>query len=175
VKVFDRTQEDDSPLNYYMEREWRMYTALNFASEWVQEVMVALRLFWNGMRSWEGTGLADTPENRRLLEAAALVISTEIKNKSFDYIKHFPKGNKARLFRPAEQLSPSHLTVESYFKCWIKKQSERVRAHRVKDYETIPRHVLKARIEQQAFGKIALGLLDVSHLQSLQNKLRAKG
>lgn len=37
---------------------------------------LALRLFWNGMRSWEGTGLADTPENRRLLEAAALVIST---------------------------------------------------------------------------------------------------
>jgi hypothetical protein len=41
VKVFDRTQEDDSPLNYYMEREWRMYTALNFAPEWVQEVVVS--------------------------------------------------------------------------------------------------------------------------------------
>jgi hypothetical protein len=71
---------------------------------------LALRLFWNGMRSWEGTGLPDTPENRRLLEAAALVISTEIKNKTFDYLKHFPKGNKARLFRPAEDASPSHMT-----------------------------------------------------------------
>ena len=52
---------------------------------------LALRLFWNGMRSWEGTGLADTPENRRLLEAAALVISTEIKNKTFDYVA-LPEG-----------------------------------------------------------------------------------
>jgi integrase len=136
---------------------------------------LALRLFWNGMRSWEGTGLADTLENRRLLDAAALVISSEIKNKSFDYVKHFPKGNKARLFQPADQFSPSHVTVESYFKAWIKKQSERVRAHRVKDYEAIPRHVLKARIGQQAFGKLALGLLNVSHLQGLQNKLRAQG
>ncbi len=64
---------------------------------------LALRLFWNGMRSWEGTGLADTPENRTLLEAAALVISSEIKKKTFDYLRHFPKGNKAHLFRPATE------------------------------------------------------------------------
>lgn len=136
---------------------------------------LALRLFWNGMRSWEGTGLPDTPENRKLVEAAALVISAEIKKKTFDYVKHFPKGNKAQLFRPAEDLSPSHVTVEAYFKGWIKKQAERVRAHRIKDYDAIRLHVLKTRIGQQAFGKIALGFLNVSHLQSLQNKLRAKG
>src|SRR5438309_8451594 len=92
---------------------------------------LALRLFWNGMRSWEGTGLRDTPENRKLLEAAALVISAEIKKKSFDYLKHFPTGNKAHLFRPSELLSPSHLTVEGYYKTWIKKQEERHRPHRV--------------------------------------------
>jgi len=45
----------------------------------------------------------------------------------------------------------------------------------VKDYEAIRRHVLKTRIGTQAFGKIALGLLNVSYLQGLQNKLRAKG
>ena len=45
----------------------------------------------------------------------------------------------------------------------------------MKDYHAIPRHVLKARIGQQAFGKIALGFLNVSHLQTLQNKLKAKG
>src|SRR6266481_705109 len=136
---------------------------------------LALRLFWNGMRSWEGTGLPDTPENRTLLEAAALVISSEIKHKAFDYLKHFPKGNKAHLFRLSEQLSPSHLTVEGYYKTWIKKQEERHRPHRVKDYEGIKRHILKTRTGQQAFGKIALGFLNVSHLQTLQNKLKAKG
>ena len=34
---------------------------------------------------------------------------------------------------------------------------------------------MKARIGQQAFGKIALGFLNVSHLQSLQSKLKTKG
>ncbi len=63
-----------------------------------QHGYLALGLFWNGMRSWEGTGLQDTPENRRLLEAAVLVISSEIKNGTFNYLKHFPKGNKARAF-----------------------------------------------------------------------------
>src|SRR5215475_13822928 len=81
---------------------------------------LALRLFWNGMRSWEGTGLPDTAENRTLLEAAAFVISSEIKKRTFDYLKHFPKGNKAHLFRPAKELSPSHLTVENYYKTWIR-------------------------------------------------------
>jgi len=136
---------------------------------------LALRLFWNGMRSWEGTGLPDNPENRKLLEAAAFVISAEIENETFDYLKHFPKGNKARLFRPAEEISLSYVTVDSYYKTWSKKQAERVRAHRVKDYLAIPRHVLKTRIGRQAFGKLALGQLNVSHLQTLQNKLKARG
>jgi hypothetical protein len=43
------------------------------------------KLFWNGMRSTEGTRCLDTPENRELVEAKAL--------------KHFPNGNKAHLFR----------------------------------------------------------------------------
>jgi hypothetical protein len=74
-----------------------------------------VQAFWNGL-SWEGTGLPDTPENGKLLEAAALVISSEIKKKSFDYLKHFPTGNKAPLFKPAEQFSPSQVTVAGYSK-----------------------------------------------------------
>ena len=127
------------------------------------------------MRSWEGTELADTPENRRLLEASALIISTEIENETFEYLRHFPNGNKVHLFRPTDQqTSPSYVTANAYYKNWIKRQDERVRAHRVKDYHSIPRHVLKTRIGEQAFGKIALGFLGISHLQTLQNKLKAK-
>jgi hypothetical protein len=33
------------------------------------------RLFWKGMKFWEGTKLEDTPENRRLAEAKALIIT----------------------------------------------------------------------------------------------------
>src|SRR5262249_8751586 len=75
----------------------------------------------------------------------------------------------------AETESPSLVTVEAYYETWIKKQKKRVRAHRVKDYATIKRHVLKTRVGSQAFGKITLGLLNVSHLRELQTKLKAKG
>ena len=141
-----------------------------------QHGFLALRLFWNGIRSWEGTGRQDTPENRKLLESMARDISSQMKNGTFDYLYHFKNGNKARLFRPLDETSPSHVTVETYYKTWIKKQKDRVRAHRIKDYQSaIKGHVLKARIGERSFGRIALGLLNVSQLQTLQNKLKGKG
>jgi len=137
---------------------------------------LALRLFFSGIESWEGIrGLKDTPENRDFLEAKAKVIRREMKERTFDYLRWFPDGNKAHLFKRAETESPSLVTVEAYYETWIKKQKERVRAHRVKDYATIKRHVLKTRVGSQAFGKITLGLLNVSHLRELQTKLKAKG
>jgi integrase len=126
------------------------------------------------MRSWEGTELPDTPKNRNQLEAAALVISSETKKKTFDYLKHFPKGNKAHLFQPAEQLSPSHVAVKAYFKGWIKKQADRVRAHRVKDYQAIQRHVLKTRVGQAGFWQDCRGFSQRLRSSELQNKLKAR-
>jgi hypothetical protein len=64
---------------------------------------LAFRLFWNKLRSWEGTGLRDTPENRKLIEAKALLISREIKKGNFDYLKWFPEGNRAELFLPRQR------------------------------------------------------------------------
>ena len=67
--------------------------------------LLALRLFWEGVRSWEGTHLKDTPENRGLVEAKALIIADEMKKGTFDYLEHFPNGNKAYLFRQEETKS----------------------------------------------------------------------
>jgi hypothetical protein len=51
---------------------------------------------------------------------------------------------------------PSHVTVGNFSKAGSR--SRRSASETTgKDYEAIPRHVLKARIGQQAFGKIALG------------------
>jgi len=36
---------------------------------------VAFRLYWNGMESWEGTGLSDTAKNHRRVEARAVLIT----------------------------------------------------------------------------------------------------
>jgi Arm domain-containing DNA-binding protein len=44
--------------------------------------------------AWEGTDLADTPENRRFAKAQAVLISREIKKGTFDYLKGFLTATK---------------------------------------------------------------------------------
>jgi len=136
------------------------------------------RVFWRKSQFWQKVNRRDTPENRDIAEASAKVISQEIKDGTFDYLRWFPEGNKAHLFRREQdphQQAPSYLTVEQYFTDWITKQAERVRAHRVKDYNSIKLHVLKTRIGESIFGQIPLGLLQIGDLKNLQVKLKAKG
>ena len=45
---------------------------------------LAYQLFWDRRRTWEGTGLRDTPENRRKLERRAAAISDEMSEGRFD-------------------------------------------------------------------------------------------
>src|SRR5919108_6606816 len=104
---------------------------------------LAFKLRWNGIKSWEGTGLKDTPENRDRLQPLAQVISEAMREGRFDYIHYFPNGNKAALFRKASERTLNTQTVKSYYNQWIKNQTARVRAHRVKDYESqFTRHIL---------------------------------
>jgi Arm domain-containing DNA-binding protein len=67
---------------------------------------LAYRLYWRNMTSWEGTGLRDTLKNREKLERKAAAISDEIADDTFDYLRWFPSGNKAHLFRPAGPSAP---------------------------------------------------------------------
>ena len=139
---------------------------------------LAFRLFWNGLNSWEGTDLEDTPANRELANAKALLISAEIKAGTFDYLAHFPNGNKAHLFRQEEARPMTMYTVKSYYNRWLKaeKESSRVRPHRIKDYESqFNRHILKTKVDGLVFGNIHLPGLSVDHLKKLQGKLTAKG
>ena len=53
---------------------------------------LAFSLFWNKKRSWEGTGLRDTTDNRKLVEAKAVLIGREIKTGMFSISNGFPKG-----------------------------------------------------------------------------------
>ena len=137
--------------------------------------LLALRIFWDGISSWEGTHLKDTAENRELVEAKALLISKEMKEGAFDYLEHFPDGNKAYLFRQEETKSLTTHTVKSFFNTWIKKQGSRVRPHRVKEYEShFNRHILKAKVGKSLFGKIHLAGLAIKDLKTLQDGLKEK-
>jgi len=89
-----------------------------------QHGYLAFSLFWSDpdfgkLRSWEGTGLKNTPENREFLQAKAVLISREIKKGGFDYLKWFPEGNKSHLFNPKES-KPE--TVGSYYRQWIERK-----------------------------------------------------
>jgi integrase len=137
---------------------------------------LAFKLRWNGIKSWEGTALKDTPENRALLQPRADVITQEMRDGRFDYLHHFPYGNKARLFRKETEQTITTQTIRSYYKGWIKKQSHRVRPHRVKDYESqFSRHILPSRIKGGTFGSLFLASLTIDHLVELQARLKGKG
>ena len=85
---------------------------------------LAFRLYWNGMESWEGTGLKDTSKNRQRMEARAVLMSEEIERGEFDYLKWFPNGNRADELRPKPPvLEQKKLqTVKEFYDEWILKK-----------------------------------------------------
>lgn len=79
---------------------------------------LTFRIYYQGREFWEGLGLPDTAANRRVAEAQAIIISDEIERKSFDYLKWFPGGNKAHLFRD-ERDRAERKTLRGYYQRWI--------------------------------------------------------
>lgn len=109
---------------------------------------LAFRVYWTDpklgpLESWEGTGLKDTPRNRRRVEAKAELINDEIEKGTFDYLKWFPEGNRAELFKP-EKKKPQ--TVGDYYRVWIEsKKPPFVRAGQARDYrDHFRRYILPA-------------------------------
>jgi integrase len=104
---------------------------------------LALRLYWDRRESWEGTGLSDTPKNRRRVEARAELINEEIEAGKFAYLKWFPEGNKAEEFKPKE-ITKEPNKVGEYFCVWIEsKKPPAVRKGLERDYrEHFRRYIL---------------------------------
>lgn len=81
---------------------------------------LAFRVFWRGFpngRSWETTELLDTPDNRALMQARAVIMAAEIKEGTFDYLKWFPYGTRAAFFAGKASVPRS---LSDYFNDWIK-------------------------------------------------------
>jgi integrase len=93
---------------------------------------LAFRFYWKGREFWQGTGWKDTEKNRVKAEGKAVEITDEIKAGTFNYLKWFPKGNKAHEFRPKE--APP-VTVGEFYREWIqKKKPPFVRRSLERDY-----------------------------------------
>jgi integrase len=138
-------------------------------------IHLGLRLIWRGIRSWETTRLEDTPENREYLEAVAKIISREIKQGIFDYLKHFPEGNRAHLFRQDSPRPALPVTVQTYCEKWIERRASQVRPQQVKcEKSYFTKHLLPAEIDGRPLGEFHLSALAIRHLQALQDYLRSQ-
>jgi integrase len=85
---------------------------------------------WNGQRYTEGTGLPDTPENRKRVDKHAQLIQAEIDLGIFDYLRHFPNGNKAKLFAEKNRT----ITFKDLAQEWLELADFRTSTR--KDYES---------------------------------------
>ena len=131
-----------------------------------QHGFLALHLFWNKNRSWEGTDLRDTPENRKLVEAQAVLIGREIKRGTFDYLKWFPEGNRAARFKPKEE--PPQ-TIGEYYRTWIlRKTPPVVRPGLERDYRDHFRIYVLPKFENTLITDLTPALLEAFRSYLLQ-------
>jgi len=127
---------------------------------------LALVPYWNGMDSWEGTGLKDTAKNRKRVEARAVLITEDMENGTFDYLKWFPGGNKAHLFRSKEP-EAERKTIRRYYEEWMRdKVPPLFKKSRVKKY----RSHFRAYILDK-YGDTYLDLFTVTQIKELRADL----
>jgi integrase len=127
---------------------------------------LAFRLYWDGKESWEGTEWKDTPKNRTRAEARAVLISEQIDNGTFDYLKWFPEGNRAKLFKPKvnQQKENRPITIREFYDAWIeKKKPPFVRKSLERDYrQAFNRNILPF------MGETQLDRVDFETLENLR-------
>src|ERR1044071_742501 len=135
---------------------------------------LALQVFWRGIRSWEGTGLRDMPENRRLVEAKALLMNAEMDAGTFDYLRFFPKGNKAPTLAPAVIEPPADLgprTVGEYYRVWIdRKKPPMVRAGLARDYRDHFARYILPKFETTDWREVTAAALEAFRSYLLDEK-----
>ncbi len=124
-----------------------------------QHDRLAFRLYWTDsklgrLESWEGTGLKDNAKNRKRVEARAVLITEEMENGTFEYLKRFPDGNKAHLFKPK---APQAETVGQYFLGWIeRKKPPFVRPALERDYRQQYSNYIKGQFEHIKLADVDL-------------------
>jgi len=144
---------------------------------------LALRLSWNGKRSWEGTGLTDTKANRQKLQRLADAVAAEIRLRQFTadrYLHYFPNGNRisALVQEPQAHEPSSSMTLKEYYDEWIARQvPPLVRAAAQRDYrQNIERYILPMMMyDGRPLGSLTITDLKPAHLLKLRERLLARG
>lgn len=115
------------------------------------------------VRCVETTALPDTKTNRKRLERLDTVIKYELKNGTFDYLKHFPFGAKARLFKQQD----SDITLTKWWDIWLGEKTLRHNTRR--NWESAYRvHI------GPAFGNLSLAEIDEPRILMFRKSLEGK-
>ena len=126
-----------------------------------QHGKLTFRFRWNRKDFWEGTSLNDSPDNHKVVEAQAVLISSEIKKRTFDYLSWFPEGNKAHLFKPKEEPEEEHKTMGEYYALWIeRKKPPVVRMGLERDYRDHFRLYILPKFASVKLPEVTPPLLD---------------
>src|SRR5262249_36919274 len=129
---------------------------------------LAYRLFWDGYRSWEGTGVCVTDKRRAAMTAKAAVMSQEMAEHRFDYLHWFPHGAKAHIFTATGAPKTAPKTLAAYVeKTWLaRKVPPHVRASLAQTYQKHWRKHIKP-----AFGGWPLTAITTAALEDFKVKL----
>jgi len=112
---------------------------------------------WKGVRCREGTKLQDTPENRRILQKKMNLIDGEIALGTFDYSRHFPDGNKIRIFGKPKP----NITFGEFTRKWIEDRKPRFKKSHWKNIN----YFLEGEILPY-FGPLKLDEIMEEHVES---------
>ena len=127
-----------------------------------QHGYLAFRFYWHGRQFWQGTGWPDTEKNRKKAEGKAVEITEELKAGTFNYLKWFPRGNKAHEFKAhTAQLEPKTITVGNYYREWIERRKPPfVRPGLHYDYTRQFRRYILPKFENTSIIEVTLPVLE---------------
>jgi integrase len=131
---------------------------------------LALRVFWNGNESWEGTGLPDNRANWDRLERVATLIDAEIRAGVFDasrYLYYFPTGNRACDMQAMAGSRARIPTIAEYYRDFMERhQPPAIRQSLYRDRRNaFTRYILPK------FGGFPLTTLKAEHLIAFREEL----
>src|SRR5262249_23842887 len=105
------------------------------ASFYIKDSYVYIGFRWRGVRCQEATRLADTAENRTKVRRDVRQIDGEIAAGTFEYLRWFPHGRKAKLFPPAKSYELP--IYREYVENWLADKTARLGAGTAYDWQRI--------------------------------------
>ncbi|MGJ0485661.1 MAG: Arm DNA-binding domain-containing protein [Methylomicrobium sp.] len=124
---------------------------------------VQIAFTYQGIRCRETIPMPPTKTLLKELGRKRQAILYEIKNGTFDYLKHFPHSKKAREFRKTR---PDHYTIGEALKAWLQRNQGKFQQSTLRDYNSAIYYHLIPR-----FGELPIAELTATIIKEWLAKL----